>query len=252
MTLDGRIALVTAGGGFGIGLATCVALANAGAIVIVTDRNGERALKVARSIMDNGGSAHGFGLDVTRSDDVNAVFDTIASTIGPIDILVNNAGVSIPSSVVDMSDDLFDRVVGVSLRGTFLCTRKALRSMIGRCFGRIVNVSSYVAFSGSPDLAHYAAAKAGIVGFTKATALEVGRYNITVNAVAPGIILNEHLEANRNQFSQDIREHLEKGTPRGRNGRPEDVAEAILFLASSPNGFITGATIPVTGGQFII
>jgi 3-oxoacyl-[acyl-carrier protein] reductase len=250
--VEGKVALVTAGGGYGIGLATSIALAAGGATVVVTDKSGERAHKAALSISNKGGKAFGRALDVTQSKDVDAVFSAVAEEIGPIDILVNNAGISVPTAVVDMSEELFDRVVNVSLRGTFLCTRKVLRGMIDRRFGRIVNVSSYVAFSGSPDLAHYAAAKAGIVGFTKATALEVGKYNITVNAVAPGIILNEHLEANRAQFSEDIRAHLEKGTPRGRPGQPEDVAEAIVFLAGSKGGFVTGVTLPVTGGQFII
>lgn len=252
MTLEGRVAVVTAGAGAGIGRAAALALAAQGAYVAVTDRSGKRALAVAEEITRAGGRSGGFELDVTRSGDVDEVFGRIEDAAGPIGILVNNAGVSIPCPVAEMSDEMFAQVVGVSLNGTFYCTRRALRSMTRERFGRIVNVSSYVAFAGSPDLAHYGAAKAGVVGFTKSLALEVGRFNITVNAVAPGIILNAHLEANRAQFSQEIRDRLEKGTAVGRHGGPEDVVDAILFFATARDPFVTGATLPVTGGLFML
>jgi NAD(P)-dependent dehydrogenase (short-subunit alcohol dehydrogenase family) len=245
------VAVVTAGGGYGIGRAVCLELAARGAYVAVTDKSGKRATKVSEEIAAKGGKSSAWELDVTRSEHVDEIFSVIAAAAGPVDTLVNNAGVSIPCPTADMSNDLFDHVLKVSLYGTFYCCRKVLKPMIEAGFGRIVNVSSYVAFAGSPDLAHYGAAKAGISGFTKSLALEVGRSNITVNAVAPGIILNEHLNANRAQFSKEIQERLEKGTALGRHGQPEDVAAAVLSFVASRDSFLTGVTLPVTGGLFM-
>jgi NAD(P)-dependent dehydrogenase (short-subunit alcohol dehydrogenase family) len=252
MLIEKRVALVTAGGGYGIGRSACLQLAKNGAFVAVTDRSGKRAAAVAAEIRSAGGRADSWELDVTDPTGVETVFAEVASRLGPIEILVNNAGVSIPCPVSEMTNEAFDKVVGVSLYGTFYCARTAIRGMMERRFGRIVNISSYVAFAGSPDLAHYGAAKAGIVGFTKSLALEVGRFNITVNAIAPGIILNEHLRANRSQFSPEIQERLEKGTPLGRHGEPDDIAAAVLFFAATPDSFVTGTTLPVSGGLYMI
>ncbi len=252
MELEGQVAIVTAGGSVGIGRAVCLALAQRGATVIVTDRSGTRAVKVSAEIEATGGTSVGREMDVTRRDQVETVIQGVVAQFGRIDVLVNNAGVSIPCPVTTMTDETWDIVLNVNLRGMFWCTRAVLPTMIARRYGRIINLSSYVAFAGSEELAHYAAAKAGVLGFTKSLAREVGRYNILVNAVAPGIILNEHLEKNRAQFSKSIVDELERGTPLGRQGSPEDVAEAIVFLATQAARFITGGTIPLTGGLYMI
>jgi 3-oxoacyl-[acyl-carrier protein] reductase len=250
--LVGRTAVVTAGGGVGIGRAVCLALAERGAKVIVTDRSAPRAAQVATELLKRGAQSASAELDVTRHAHVDGVMRQLAEEHGPIEILVNNAGISIPCPVLSMTDDTWDAVMNVCLRGMFWCTRAVLPAMVARGFGRIVNLASYLAFAGGEDQAHYAAAKAGVIAFTKSLAREVGRHGITVNAVAPGIILNEHLDKNRNQLSKAVLDELERGTSLGRQGAPEDVAKVIAFLASAQAGFVTGATVPVTGGLYMV
>ena len=252
MDLGGQVGLVTAGGGVGIGRAIALALAEHGAAVAVTDRSAERAAGVAAEIRARGGASASWALDVTARAQVDEVVAAVVTAFGRIDVLVNNAGISLPCPVVSMSDELWDRVVGVSLRGTFLMSRAVLPTMIAQRYGRIVNLASYVAFVGSEDLAHYAAAKAGVVAFTKSLAREVGRHGITVNALAPGVIFNERLEKDRSYFSGSVRADIERGTALGRHGAPEDVAGTAVFLVSPAGGFVTGATIPVTGGLSMI
>ena len=241
--LSERVAIVTgAGQGIGRGIALC--LARAGADVVVVDQVRERCAAVVAEVEAVGVRALGVSADVSRAADVrNAVQETI-QRLGKIDILVNNAGVIVIKRMVEQSEEEWDRVLDVNLKGAFLCCREVVPAMIERGNGAIVNIASIAAFHVTVPHVPYAASKAGVVALTRDLAYEVGRHGIRVNAIAPGPI-----ETPMTGFiSDEQRKTMAKSIPVGRMGQPEDIGNAVVFLASDAASFITGATLPVSGG----
>jgi len=243
--LSGRVALVTGGSG-AIGGAVCQALARAGAAVAVHyGANRDGAEQVADRIRREGGRAVVVGGDVAREEDVERFFREVREQLGRVDILVNNAGTLRDGLVVRMRLEDWRRVLDTNLTGTFLCTREALRDMLRARWGRIVNVTSVVGLVGNAGQANYVAAKAGIVGFTKAVAREVASRNITVNAIAPGYVHSRMTEG----LDEDQRRFLTSQIPMGRTGVPEEIAPAVVFLCSDQAAYITGQVLNVDGGM---
>ena len=244
--LDGQVAAVT-GGGDGIGRAASHHLASAGAIVAVLDRDSAKAEAVAKSIGDLGGKAYAHTVDVTDEAGLETTFATVAG-YGGLDILVNNAGLAIRSSAIDMTIDDWNRVLAVNLTGMFLSARIAARHMIaGARGGAIVNTASIMGLSGGlyPNVA-YQTTKGGVVNMTRALALEWVGSGIRVNAVAPTYVRTAFIASLIS--NPEILATIEAATPMGRLAEPEDVADAILFLASPAASMITGAVLPVDGG----
>ncbi len=243
--LRGKVALVTGGSG-AIGGAVCEALARAGAAVAVHyGSNRDGALRVADRIRSEGGRAVVVGGDVASEEDVERLFREVREQLGRVDILVNNAGTLRDGLVVRMRLEDWRRVLDTNLTGTFLCTREALRDMLRARWGRIVNVTSVVGLVGNAGQANYVAAKAGIVGFTKAVAREVASRNITVNAIAPGYVHSRMTEA----LDEDQRRWLTSQIPMGRTGTPREIAPAVVFLCSEQAAYITGQVLNVDGGM---
>lgn len=243
--MQGKVAVVTGGSG-AIGRAICMALARAGAAVAVhygTNRDG--ALGVADRIRSGGGRAVVVGGDVACEEDVERFFHEVREQLGRVDILVNNAGVLRDGLVVRMRLEDWRQVLDTNLTGTFLCTREALRDMLRARWGRIVNITSVVGLVGNAGQVNYVAAKAGIVGFTKAVAREVASRNITVNAIAPGYVHSKMTEG----LDEEQRHFLTSQIPLGRTGVPEEIAPAVVFLCSDQAAYITGQVLNVDGGM---
>jgi 3-oxoacyl-[acyl-carrier protein] reductase len=241
----GRVALVT-GGGRGIGRALAVRLAEEGANVAISYRSNDAAAgEAAEKVRGAGVEIELFKGDVSSPADVEALFNGVSDTFGRVDILVNNAGITRDNLMMRMKEEEFDDVLRTNLKGTYLCTRAALRSMVRARWGRIVNVSSVVGLVGNAGQANYAASKAGIIGFTKSVAREVAQRGITVNAVAPGYVETELTGSLPEKVKEQIREQV----PAGRFGEPEEVAEVIAFLVGEEAGYVTGQTIAVDGGM---
>lgn len=247
--LDGRVAIVT-GASRGIGEATARRFAREGARVCLTDVNMEGVLSTARQLVDEGMDAFAAKVDVTSRTEVeNAVGETV-DRYGRLDILVNNAGVTRDSLIYKMTDEDWRTVLNVHLSGAFFCTRAAQKHMVERKYGRIVNVSSTSAL-GNRGQSNYSAAKAGIQGFTKSLAVELGRYGVTVNAVAPGFIETDMTRDTAARLGVDFDDFVAErvqSIPVGRAGWPEDVAAAILYFASEEAAFVSGQVLYVAGG----
>lgn len=242
--LDGQVALVT-GASRGIGASVAFRLAQAGARVGVNYfQSRDAAAQVVQSIEDAGGDAVLIDGDVANESEAQNAVKSLTGHYGRIDILINNAGINRDRLLLRMSPDDFDAVLQVNLRGTFLCTRYVMPHLIRQRGGRVVNMSSVVGLSGNPGQANYAAAKAGLVGFTKAVAREVASRNVTVNAVAPGFITTAMVE----ELTEEQRSNILERIPMGRFGTSGDVAETILFLCSPGAGYITGQVITIDGG----
>jgi|UniRef100_A0A7V3UZ54 3-oxoacyl-[acyl-carrier protein] reductase len=244
--LNGRVAIVT-GAGSGIGRAIAHILAKAGAAVAVCDLIEQAAAQVAQEINQDGGQAKSYTVDVADSGRVNEVVSKIESELGGIHILVNNAGITRDNLLLRMSDEDFDRVLAVNLKGAFNLTRSCCRTMMKARWGRIINISSVIGQMGNAGQANYAAAKAGLIGFTKSVAKELASRNITVNAIAPGFILTAMTE----KLDPKVQEQYLQVIPLKRAGTPEDVARLCLFLASEEAGYITGQVIRVDGGMLM-
>jgi len=247
LDLTGKVVVIT-GAASGIGAAACRAFARCGASVAVTDRNQDAAASLAAALVQDGAAATAFHLDVTDEKDVEGAFGAIEAALGPPDILVNNAGISIRKALIDLSLDEWERVQRVNMTGAFLCSREALKRMIPRRSGAIVNVASIMGLSGGGNYANpaYKASKGALVNFTRALAVEHGPDGIRVNAVAPTWVRTPFiapLQADPAAFAR-----IEALMPLGRIAEPEDIADAILFLASPMAGMITGHTLPVDGG----
>jgi NAD(P)-dependent dehydrogenase (short-subunit alcohol dehydrogenase family) len=245
-----RVAVVT-GGGSGIGRAIALRLARDGLAVAVVDLNDDAARAVAEEVGANGHDALAIGgVDVSDRGQVNAAMDRVRQELGPILVLVNNAGVTGFKEFLKITDEQWDRIMRVNLNGPFYCTQAVLPDMIDAGWGRIVNISSSSAQSGQPYMVHYVSSKAGLIGFTKALALEVGPKGITVNTIPPGFVDTPMLRGSeaRGLLGGTVDEHAER-TPVRRAGQPEDIANACAFLVRDEAGYITGQVLGVNGGR---
>lgn len=243
--LENKVALVT-GAGRGIGRAIAIALAEEGAEVIV-NYNGseEKAKEVKQTIEENGGKASIYKCNVSDFEACETMIREIVKEHGHLDILVNNAGITKDGLIMKMKEEDFDRVLNVNLKGTFNTIRHSARQMLKQRSGKIINISSVSGILGNVGQANYAASKAGVIGLTKTMARELGSRGITVNAIAPGFVDTEMTEV----LSEEIRENACKQIILGRFGKPEDIANAAVFLASDKADYITGQVISVDGGM---
>jgi 3-oxoacyl-[acyl-carrier protein] reductase len=241
--LTNQTAIVT---GAARGLGRCIAqsLAAAGAKVACIDVNEECLAETVAIIRAAGGTAEPLACDVTQSDRVGEVVDQVVEKWGGVNILVNNAGITRDNVLVRMKDEQWDLVLNINLRGTFLFTRAVARPMMKARQGRIINVASVSGLMGNPGQVNYSASKAGVIGLTRTVACELASRNITVNAVAPGFI-NTDMTA---KLGEEILQEVRKQIPLGRLGEPQDVADAVLFLASEAASFITGHILTIDGG----
>jgi 3-oxoacyl-[acyl-carrier protein] reductase len=250
MELEGKVALVT-GASRGIGEAIALKLASLGSktainYVAIEANNKVDADNVVESIIRLGGEAMSVEADVRDSEAVRAMVEQVTDKWGKIDILVNNAGINRDTLLLRMSDDAWDDVINTNLRGAYLCTKFALRSMMRQEGGRIINISSVAGIFGNVGQSNYAASKGGLIAFTKTVAREMGSRNITVNAVAPGFVITGMTD----KLPAERKEAILAMIPLRRFGQPEDVAELVAFLASERAGYITGQVITIDGGVF--
>lgn len=245
-SLKDKVALVT-GASQGIGRDTALALAEAGAKVAVAARNEEKLAALVKDIVTAGGEALAVKMDVADAEQVKAGFKALLEKFGRLDILVNNAAITRDGLALRMKVDDWDAVIRTNLTGAHLCTQQALLPMMRARAGRIINLTSVVAQTGNAGQANYVAAKAGLIGLTKAIAMEIASRNITVNAVAPGFIETPMTDA----LPAEVKENLKTRIPLGRMGCPRDVAAAIVFLASDEAGYITGHVLDVNGGMYL-
>jgi 3-oxoacyl-[acyl-carrier protein] reductase len=238
--------LVTGSGG-GIGKSIALLLADMGADIVVNDVSIENAQKTADEIISKGQKAIVSNANVINDTQVREMFESIASEFGRIDILVNNAGITKDSLLMDMQEEQWDQVMDVNLKGVFLCCRYAAKMMSDQQYGKIINISSASGQMGNIGQVNYAASKGGVIAITKTLAKELARYNINVNAVAPGFI--------RTPMTQTVPEKVEKyltgQIPLKRMGEPEDIANAVAFLASDNSAYITGQVLSVNGGMYV-
>ncbi|MHB1415553.1 MAG: 3-oxoacyl-[acyl-carrier-protein] reductase [Chloroflexota bacterium] len=245
MSLTDKVAIVT-GGSRGIGRAVAVGLGRAGASVVVNYLGNEQAAQgVVAAIGEAGGRAIAVQADVAQAADVERLLGRTLEAFGRIDILVNNAGITRDNLVLRMSERDWDEVIGADLKGPFLCTKAVLRPMVRQRSGRIVFVSSVVGLAGNAGQANYAAAKAGLIGLAKSVAREVASRGITANVVAPGFVETDMTAV----LPDSIRQQALSEIPLGRLASPEDVAAAVVFLASDSAGYITGQVLSVNGGM---
>jgi 3-oxoacyl-[acyl-carrier protein] reductase len=239
-----RVALVT-GGSRGIGRALSLSLAQSGHTVAVNySSRSDAADEVVERIKAEGGSAMAFGADVSQGEAVTELFGKVTADLGPVEVLINNAGITRDGLLMRMSEDDWQDVLSVNLSSVYLCTKAAMRSMIKARWGRIVSISSVSGIAGNAGQANYAASKAGIIGFTKSIAKEVGSRGITANVVAPGFIHTDMTD----ELGERVQEAAAKSTAVGRMGRPTEVASAVDFLVTDTASYITGQVVVVDGG----
>lgn len=256
MKLKNKMAIVT-GGGSGIGRAICLHLMQEGARVLISDINLPAAQETVEMIRKAGGEADAIKTDVTKKDDAQVMAAEAGTRHGRIDILVNCAGTDKKGAITELSVETWDMLMELNLKGTFLCTQAVMPAMIEQQYGRIVNIASMAGKTGEPLTSPYCASKFGVIGFTQSVALEVGKHNITINAVCPGPVNTDLFKQSIAQFAAlngvSEQEYLQKvfidPTPMGRIAEPEDVARAVVFLASDDADFITGTTLNVSGGR---
>ena len=241
-----KTALVT-GGAKGIGAAICKALANDGYRIALNYNNSFESAIELKNELSSVTHIEIFKADISDSSEVERMFTEIEGVFGGVDILINNAGIAQQALFTDITDEMWQKMIGVNLTGAFNCCRRALPYMIRNKFGKIINITSMWGEVGASMEVHYSASKAGLIGLTKALAKEVGLSGITVNAVSPGVIETDMMAS----FSDEVKSSLADETPLGVLGTPENIASAVSFLASDKAGFITGQVVSVNGG-FII
>jgi 3-oxoacyl-[acyl-carrier protein] reductase len=245
--LSKKVAVVT-GASRGIGRSMAETYARAGAHVICVSRNEDALNVVADGIKSNGGSASVTAFNVSNLEEFQNLIKDTTDTYGSVDILVNNAGITRDTLIVRMSEEDWDTVIDVNLKGAFNGIKAVTRTMMKQRFGRIINISSVVGLTGNAGQVNYAASKAGLIGLTKATAKEIGSRGITVNCIAPGYIATDMT----GQMDDKAKDLLISKIPLGRIGSPDDIAATALFLASDEAGYITGQTFTVDGGMVMI
>ncbi|OHD28252.1 MAG: hypothetical protein A2Y38_13480 [Spirochaetes bacterium GWB1_59_5] len=256
MRLENRVAIVT-GGGSGIGRAICIRICEEGGKVVIADVNADGAEETSRRIGKGQSQAIAVPADITNKEQVRSLVARTERAFGHVDILVNNAGTDIKGAIAEIKEETWDFLMSLNLKGTFLCTQAVVPSMRKRRYGRIINMSSMAGKTGEPFTSAYCATKFGVIGFTQAVAVELGKENITVNAVCPGPVETELIQKSITQSAQiagvSFEEYKQKFfiglTPMGRMATPVDVARAVVFLASDEAEFITGATLNVSGGR---
>jgi 3-oxoacyl-[acyl-carrier protein] reductase len=246
LELIGKVALIT-GGAQGIGKAVALLLARNGADLVISDINLAKAQETAKEVQANGRKALALKVDVANLEDVEQMVQTVLEEFHQIDILVNNAGIARDKLILRMTEEDWDAVLDVNLKGTFNCTKVVIRHMSKQKNGKIVNIASVVGEMGNAGQANYSASKAGVIGFTKTIAREFAKRGINVNAIAPGYIETPLTDT----LSEKVKEELKRMIPLERLGRPEDVAEAVLFLVSGASNYITGQVLNVNGGIYM-
>ena len=244
LRLDGKCAIIT-GAGAGIGKEIAITFATAGASVVVSDINADAANHVVDEIQQLGGQAFACRCDITSEQELSALADFAISKLGKVDILVNNAGIVRDMLMVKMTEADFDAVINVNLKGTYNMMKATYKHFMKQRSGRIISLASVVGIMGNAGQANYSASKAGIIGLTKSVAKELGGRNVTVNAIAPGYIATDMTD----QLSDKAKDMISSGIPMKRAGSPEDVANAICFLASDDASYITGEVLRVDGGM---
>jgi len=245
-SLKDKVALLT-GASQGIGRETALALVEAGAKVAAAARNEEKLAALVSEIVNAGGEAVAIKMDVAEPEQIKAGFKQVLEKFGRLDILINNAAITRDGLALRMKQDDWDAVIRTNLTGAHLCTQLALSTMMRARAGRIINIASVVAQMGNAGQANYVAAKAGLIGLTKAIAIEIASRNITVNAVAPGFIATPMTDV----LPEKVKDELKARIPLGRMGSPRDVAAAIVFLASDEAAYITGHVLDVNGGLYL-
>lgn len=245
MLLDGKIALIT-GASRGIGRAIALELAKAGATIAINYAgNMKAAEEVERMIVEQGGKAMIIQADISKTEAIDHMVDAVMDAYGRIDILVNNAGITRDNLLMRMKENDWDDVLNTNLKSVYYCTKVVSKSMVKQRSGRIINMTSVVGLTGNAGQSNYAAAKAGVIGFSKSMAKELASRGITVNLVAPGFIDTDMTAG----LPEKVKEELLKSIPLAKLGNPEDVAKAVLFLASDAASYITGQTLNVDGGM---
>jgi 3-oxoacyl-[acyl-carrier protein] reductase len=246
MKLKDMNAFIT-GAAQGIGKAIAHGIAREGSNVGIVDIDIEKAENTAQSVGTLGVKSLPIKLDVSERNDVVHAFDTFVKEFGRLDILVNNAGITRDALILRMKDEDWEAVLNVNLKGTFLCSREAVKRMMKQHYGKIISISSVVAFTGNPGQVNYSASKAGIVALTKTIAKEYASRGIRANAVAPGFIQTTMTDA----IPEKIRKEMETSIPLGSLGTPQDVANAVVFLASREADYVTGQVLHVNGGMYV-
>jgi len=245
--LKDKVAVIT-GGANGLGKATALLFSEHGAKIVIVDVNQEAGDKVVSEIIKNGGVASFIKTDVSNSDDVNKMVENVIAGYGGIDILINNAGILADARLVKMTEETWDRVIDINLKGIFLCGQAAAKAMIEKENGGVIlNTSSVVGIYGNFGQSNYVAAKAGVIGMTKTWARELGKYNIRVNAVAPGFMKTEIIK----DMPEKIINYMKEKVYLKRMGEPQDIANAFLYLASDMGKYVNGTVLSVDGGVVV-